>query len=111
MASLWCASCTSACSRRCTCSDGSAIWQELLDLTRKFDLQPQGVEKDYALGWLLAAIGQHPATRDAWLFKGGTCLKKCYSRTYRFSEYLDFTLRDATHLDEMFLLRRKRRPR
>lgn len=27
-----------------------------------------------------------------WVFKGGTCLKKCYFETYRFSEDLDFTL-------------------
>jgi hypothetical protein len=26
------------------------------------------------------------------VFKGGTCLKKCYFETYRFSEDLDFTL-------------------
>lgn len=77
--------------------------QELLDLSREFGLQPHVVEKDYALGWLLAAIGHHPATRDTWLFKGGTCLKKCYFETYRFSEDLDFTLRDAAHLDNAFL--------
>jgi predicted nucleotidyltransferase component of viral defense system len=77
--------------------------QELLDLAREFGLQPQIVEKDYALGWLLAGFGQHPATRDTWLFKGGTCLKKCYFETYRFSEDLDFTLRDGAHLDEAFL--------
>ena len=77
--------------------------QELLDLSREFGLQPHVVEKDYALGWLLAAIGHHPATRDTWLFKGGTCLKKCYFETYRFSEDLDFTLRDAAHLDDAFL--------
>jgi len=27
-----------------------------------------------------------------WVFKGGTCLKKCYIETYRFSEDLDFTV-------------------
>lgn len=26
------------------------------------------------------------------MFKGGTCLKKCYIETYRFSEDLDFTV-------------------
>ena len=29
---------------------------------------------------------------DHWVFKGGTCLKKCYFETYRFSEDLDFSL-------------------
>lgn len=77
--------------------------QELLDLSTDFGLQPNVVEKDYALGWLLAGIGQHEATRDTWIFKGGTCLKKCFFETYRFSEDLDFTLLDAGHLDEAFL--------
>ncbi len=30
--------------------------------------------------------------RQSWVFKGGTCLKKCYIETYRFSEDLDFTI-------------------
>jgi hypothetical protein len=38
-------------------------------------------------------------------FKGGTCLKKCYFETYRFSEDLDFTLSNAAHLDADFLKR------
>lgn len=36
--------------------------------------------------------------------QGGTCLKKCYFETYRFSEDLDFTLTDEAHVDEDFLL-------
>jgi len=31
----------------------------------------------------------------SWAFKGGTCLKKCYFETYRFSEDLDFTLTEG----------------
>jgi len=77
--------------------------QELLDLGTDFGLAPNVVEKDYALGWLLAGFGEHPDTRDAWLFKGGTCLKKCFFETYRFSEDLDFTLLNAEHLDKAFL--------
>ena len=77
--------------------------QELLDLAADFGLQPNVVEKDYVLGWLLAGIGEHPATRNTWVFKGGTCLKKCFFETYRFSEDLDFTLTDPAHLDEGFL--------
>ncbi len=77
--------------------------QELLDLATDFGLQPNVVEKDYALGWMLAAFGEHPDTRDTWLFKGGTCLKKCFFETYRFSEDLDFTLLEPAHLDVAFL--------
>lgn len=45
------------------------IWrQEILDLAKDFGLAPNIVEKDYALGWLLAGLGQHPDTQDTWLF-------------------------------------------
>lgn len=66
-------------------------------------LSPEIVEKDYVLGWLLAGIYAHPAMSTSWVFKGGTCLKKCYFETYRFSEDLDFTLADQAHLNADFL--------
>lgn len=53
------------------------------------------VEKDYALGWLLWGINQNSISKTDWVFKGGTCLKKCYLETYRFSEDLDFSFRGA----------------
>jgi predicted nucleotidyltransferase component of viral defense system len=56
----------------------------------------QGViEKDYVLGWLLAGIAQHEDLERTWIFKGGTCLRKCYYETFRFSEDLDFTVLDG----------------
>ena len=77
--------------------------QEIMTLAAELQLQAHVVEKDYALGWLLAGIAAHPSIGSSWVFKGGTCLKKCYFETYRFSEDLDFTLQDADHLDEVFL--------
>lgn len=77
--------------------------QEIMALAAELQLQAHVVEKDYALGWFLAGIAAHPAIGPRWVFKGGTCLKKCYFETYRFSEDLDFTLQDAEHLDEKFL--------
>lgn len=59
---------------------------------REWGLTEEVVEKDYVLGWLLASIGAHPVLGSTWVFKGGTCLKKCYIETYRFSENLDFTV-------------------
>lgn len=56
------------------------------------------VEKDYALGWLLWGIHKHIIAGRDWIFKGGTCLKKCYFETYRFSEDLDFTYRGTEQL-------------
>lgn len=77
--------------------------QEVIELAREFGLSPNIVEKDYILGWLLAGTFNHPLLRPAWVFKGGTCLKKCYFETYRFSEDLDFTLTDPAHIDQQFL--------
>lgn len=79
--------------------------REILDTAVRTGLNPSVVEKDYALGWALAGIFAHPEIAGSWVFKGGTCLKKCYFETYRFSEDLDFTLLDPAHLDEAFLKR------
>jgi predicted nucleotidyltransferase component of viral defense system len=59
---------------------------------REWGLREDVVEKDYVLGWLLWGIGSQPAVADSWAFKGGTCLKKCYLETFRFSEDLDFSV-------------------
>jgi len=76
---------------------------EILSVATDLSLAPEVVEKDYVLGWLLAAIYAHPQLAPAWVFKGGTCLKKCYFETYRFSEDLDFTLTDKAQMDADFL--------
>jgi len=77
--------------------------RELLASAGNLGLLPNVVEKDYVLGWLLAGIFHHAALKDSWVFKGGTCLKKCYFETYRFSEDLDFTLSDESHLNLDYL--------
>ncbi|MGB2676623.1 MAG: nucleotidyl transferase AbiEii/AbiGii toxin family protein [Candidatus Acidiferrum sp.] len=79
---------------------------EILRLANEFGLEARIVEKDYILGWVLAGIYRDPLLAGTWIFKGGTCLKKCFLETYRFSEDLDFTLTDATQLDATFLEQR-----
>jgi predicted nucleotidyltransferase component of viral defense system len=79
---------------------------EIITLAGELGLQPRVVEKDYVLGWVLAGIAQDAELARAWLFKGGTCLKKCYFETYRFSEDLDFTITVPGHLDRDFLMAR-----
>ncbi len=64
---------------------------EIREIAAKVQLTNLVVEKDYALGWLLWGINQHSVASADWVFKGGTCLKKCYFETYRFSEDLDFS--------------------
>lgn len=69
--------------------------REILELRGEWNLRDDVIEKDYALGWLLAGITAQPELVDTWVFKGGTCLRKCYFETYRFSEDLDFTVVDG----------------
>ena len=66
--------------------------RELANLRAQWILDQNVIEKDYVLGWLLAGIARHDELARTWVFKGGTCLRKCYYETYRFSEDLDFTI-------------------
>jgi predicted nucleotidyltransferase component of viral defense system len=43
------------------------------------------------LGHFLAILYSIPVLRSQLVFKGGTCLRKCWFSDYRFSEDLDFT--------------------
>lgn len=66
--------------------------QELVAKSVEWNLPINTVEKDYVLGLILYGIANHPDLNENWIFKGGTCIKKCYLANYRFSEDLDFTL-------------------
>jgi predicted nucleotidyltransferase component of viral defense system len=57
-------------------------------------VRDQQIEKDYILSWILLGISKHEQLSQAIVFKGGTVLKKVYFEDYRFSEDLDFTLRN-----------------
>jgi predicted nucleotidyltransferase component of viral defense system len=72
---------------------------QVLEFAGLEKLQATTVEKDYVLGWILYAIANH-GSLSRWAFKGGTCLKKCFFETYRFSEDLDFTVPSNEPFDE-----------
>lgn len=76
---------------------------EIITMATRLSLSPDTVEKDYTLGWLLWGINNHNDFSNTWVFKGGTCLKKCFFETFRFSEDLDFTITDEAHLSTDFL--------
>jgi predicted nucleotidyltransferase component of viral defense system len=82
---------------------------EVRALQTEWRLRDDVIEKDYVLGWLLAAIAAVPTLRSTWIFKGGTALRKCYFETYRFSEDLDFTIIDGGPMapDDLVLLFRE----
>jgi predicted nucleotidyltransferase component of viral defense system len=56
---------------------------------------------DYGLGWFLAGLFTQTPAAQYLVFKGGTCLRKCYFANYRFSEDLDFTLRRAWPIEAL----------
>lgn len=76
---------------------------EILEIARQTTLAPHVVEKDYVLSWILAGIAENTELSDQFVFKGGTCLKKCYFNSYRMSEDLDFTLKSPKYLDQDLL--------
>ncbi|NOX85812.1 MAG: nucleotidyl transferase AbiEii/AbiGii toxin family protein [Chlorobi bacterium] len=61
------------------------------------------IEKDYVISWILWGIVRNGFLNNNLIFKGGTCLKKMHFGDYRFSEDMDFTLRDDSMSDEDIL--------
>jgi len=51
------------------------------------------LEKDYVLTEVLKALSQVATLQDAFVFKGGTALRKVYFSNWRYSEDLDFTVK------------------
>ena len=49
------------------------------------------IEKDLYLQHLLVRLSKDTHFSENFVFKGGTCLIKCYLGYYRFSEDLDFS--------------------
>ncbi len=69
------------------------VTKELVDyLASKADVkQRELIEKDAYLHLLLKELNSDDHFRNNYVFKGGTCLIKCYIGYYRFSEDLDFS--------------------
>ena len=63
-------------------------------------LREDVLERDYCLAWFLCGLSESDL-RPALAFKGGTALKRCYFSDYRFSEDLDFTLREPLTFEEI----------
>lgn len=65
------------------------LQKEIVQKAQEWKVPPDTVDKDYVLGHFLSVFIAH--YKDDLVFKGGTCLRKCYIKNYRFSEDLDFT--------------------
>ena len=68
--------------------------KEIEQTAEKKNVARDTIDKDWVLGHFLAAIYSEPTLKKVLIFKGGTCLKKCWFPDYRFSEDLDFTSRE-----------------
>lgn len=71
------------------------LQREILQCALKGGVPSDTIDKDWVLGHFLSVLFQEDWALEKLVFKGGTCLKKCYFPNYRFSEDLDFTLIDA----------------
>ncbi|MEO9885856.1 MAG: nucleotidyl transferase AbiEii/AbiGii toxin family protein [Balneola sp.] len=65
------------------------LQKEIRDKAIEWSVPPDTVDKDYVLGHFLSGFAHN--FKEQLIFKGGTCLRKCYFPGYRFSEDLDFT--------------------
>jgi predicted nucleotidyltransferase component of viral defense system len=66
---------------------------ELQRLAKRQQVALGTLEKDYILTEVLKSLPQVPSLRDLLVFKGGTALRKVYFSHWRYSEDLDFTVR------------------
>jgi len=65
---------------------------EIRRVAAQKEIDPMIIDLDYSLGWLLLGLTNTSKWSQSCVFKGGTCLRKCYFPDYRFSEDLDFTM-------------------
>lgn len=67
------------------------LQKEIATISEQLGVSKSVIDKDWMLGHFIAAIFNEPELKQTLIFKGGTCLKKCWFEEYRFSEDLDFT--------------------
>lgn len=79
--------------------------KEVNSLALKHKVRTSTIDKDWVLGHFIDGIFSIPECRDALIFKGGTCLKKCRFPNYRFSEDLDFTATDENFVFDLKMLK------
>ncbi|MBK7134630.1 MAG: nucleotidyl transferase AbiEii/AbiGii toxin family protein [Bacteroidales bacterium] len=90
------------------------LQKEIAGIAAQKGVVKSTIDKDWALGHFIDAVFSIPELKQMLIFKGGTCLKKCYIPDYRFSEDLDFTSIDKDfkltrkHLDNISTLLKQR---
>lgn len=74
--------------------------KEIIEKANEWEVTPNTVDKDYVLGHFLNCFFNFQNNKKLFVFKGGTCLRKCYFSDYRFSEDLDFTILNKSFLPD-----------
>lgn len=64
----------------------------LQDYKNRYNARWEIIEQDYILSWILAGLVSVEELRETLVFKGGTCLRKCYFGDYRFSQDIDLSV-------------------
>jgi len=80
--------------------------REIEKLSEQLNVAKDIIDKDWVLGHFIDAVYSVSNLKEILVFKGGTCLKKCYLPDYRFSEDLDFTVTDKKFLFTEGLLKK-----
>jgi len=65
---------------------------ELQKLANDYGVPGYTIDRDWVIGHILKAMFQRDTLFSGFVFKGGTCLRKCWFPGYRYSEDLDFTV-------------------
>lgn len=80
------------------------IQREIIENSEKHGVPTSTIDKDWVLSHFLNALFYFKPVKELFVFKGGTCIRKCYIEDYRFSEDLDFTLIDENFpIDEALI--------
>ena len=74
---------------------------EIRRVAAQKEVDPMIIDLDYSLGWFLHGLITVSKWNQSCIFKGGTCLRKCYFPDYRFSEDLDFTMIELITLGDL----------
>ena len=78
--------------------------KEIERKAKEYNVSRSTIDKDWVLSHFIDAIFSVEKCKRKLIFKGGTCLRKCYFENFRFSEDLDFTSVDSEfELDESLL--------
>lgn len=73
---------------------------EINNLSQKFGVLAETIEKDYVISWILLCISRS-MIKDDFIFYGGTAIKRIYFEEHRYSEDIDLLSKNKYSLDSL----------